>query len=462
MFGGHDTFPSHMGIGTHELDCSCMSYTAIIGTVVIFFSTCSCHLNMTHANHTQGNIMLSMCHTLQFSGQMLYVLCRHRPLGRLAELYSRLLHGADLSPSDEFISLILLSAAQRKTRQEHIRKAIDAHRYQKSQEQKQLPQLQQEHHSCRPSQSAAQQHGSDMNLNGPVNDSAYMSDDSSGRHKSGSLQSHSPDQLADGNDTHQHTHQQALNAQQQVLNKTLSSISTPNAADDMDMLGRRCQPSGQNQIQAPGQEGLQPASEMHHVGSVDVPMRVAENSRAREMHDQQRHHDEHEHMHQHQQPRGHSRSELQDDAAVRMIKHLKSMEEGLNCNSPKGKEHQRGHKGSHGLAEQGSRNGLSVNGNTREGLSFRDRKSSRRHLNQDHFFHRDFMLAPSAFASEYDPDMAPDELADIYTGQALSQMLHCSSCICKHATDLNMHTFLLPSDSSHCAQRAYHVLHMCS
>ena len=25
--------------------------------------------------------------------------CRHRPLGRLAELYSRLLHGADLSPS---------------------------------------------------------------------------------------------------------------------------------------------------------------------------------------------------------------------------------------------------------------------------------------------------------------------------------------------------------------------------
>jgi len=33
-----------------------------------------------------------------------------------------LLHGADLSPSDEFVSLILLSAAQRKSRQEHIRR----------------------------------------------------------------------------------------------------------------------------------------------------------------------------------------------------------------------------------------------------------------------------------------------------------------------------------------------------
>ncbi len=51
-----------------------------------------------------------------------FALCRRRPLGRLAELYSRLLHGADLSPSDEFVSLILLSAAQRKSWQEHIRR----------------------------------------------------------------------------------------------------------------------------------------------------------------------------------------------------------------------------------------------------------------------------------------------------------------------------------------------------
>lgn len=60
------------------------------------------------------------------------VICRQRPLGQLAELYSRLLHGADLSPSDEFISLILLSAAQRKSRQAHVRSAIELHKEQKA------------------------------------------------------------------------------------------------------------------------------------------------------------------------------------------------------------------------------------------------------------------------------------------------------------------------------------------
>lgn len=41
---------------------------------------------------------------------------------------------------------------------------------------------------------------------------------------------------------------------------------------------------------------------------------------------------------------------------------------------------------------------------------------SRRTLNQDEFFERDFMLAPSSYACEYEPDIAPDKLADIYTG----------------------------------------------
>lgn len=50
------------------------------------------------------------------------------------------------------------------------------------------------------------------------------------------------------------------------------------------------------------------------------------------------------------------------------------------------------------------------------------RMSSRQKLNQDEFFKRDFMLAPSSFACEYAPDVAPDKLADIYTGQCTQDL----------------------------------------
>ena len=58
------------------------------------------------------------------------------------------------------------------------------------------------------------------------------------------------------------------------------------------------------------------------------------------------------------------------------------------------------------------------------------RKSSRRKLNQDEFFKRDFMLAPSSFACEYDPDVAPDKLADIYTGQCTENFSQYSFLMC--------------------------------
>ncbi len=51
--------------------------------------------------------------------------CRERPLERLADLYTGLLHGADLSPSDEAVSVILLSALQRKWRNALVKKRLE-------------------------------------------------------------------------------------------------------------------------------------------------------------------------------------------------------------------------------------------------------------------------------------------------------------------------------------------------
>ena len=52
-------------------------------------------------------------------------LCRERPLERLADLYTGLLHGADLSPSDEAVSVVLLSAMQRKWRNALVKKRLE-------------------------------------------------------------------------------------------------------------------------------------------------------------------------------------------------------------------------------------------------------------------------------------------------------------------------------------------------
>ena len=330
--------------------------------------------------------------------------CRHRPLGRLAELYSRLLHGADLSPSDEFISLILLSAAQRKTRQEHIRKAIDAHREQKArQQQHHQPQLGLDSRSCGkadpppPSHAAQQQHGSHADLTEQVNDSAYMSDDSSGHSKSGSLQSISPDKPANPGDS-----------QHEALSQTLSTIHTPNAADDCDLLGKHSQPQRHDQRQA---DGLHNRPDGHVTGT---PIQSSKQASKTGQHQQQ------------QQQKKQTMSKPQD-AAIRMLAHLKAMEEGRDMNTSQGNVQEGDQQGGDRKSEADGGGDENACG----GMSTTDRKSSRRHLNQDHFFHRDFMLAPSAFASEYDPDTAPDELADIYTGVS-SSVHHVARAVFDH------------------------------
>jgi len=69
-------------------------------------------------------------------------------------------------------------------------------------------------------------------------------------------------------------------------------------------------------------------------------------------------------------------------------------------------------EGSHGTDNQTEQK---MNGEREPGMQH-SRMSSRRKLNQDEFFRKDFMLAPSSYACEYEPDIAPDKLADIYTG----------------------------------------------
>ncbi len=67
-----------------------------------------------------------------------------------------------------------------------------------------------------------------------------------------------------------------------------------------------------------------------------------------------------------------------------------------------------------------------MNGERNPGMQH-SRMSSRRKLNQDEFFKKDFMLAPSSYACEYEPDIAPDKLADIYTGaHHLSRLMTCT------------------------------------
>ena len=291
--------------------------------------------------------------------------CRHRPLGRLAELYSRLLHGADLSPSDEFISLILLSAAQRKTRQEHIRNALEQH---KQQQRAQHSRGQDVNGGGRAAPPPAFNQASRRlaNVHGEMNDSANTSHASLGHHS----RLHTPSSDSDQDRQHTERHQNAVA-------DTVSTIQTPNAADSIDMLGAR----------------------------------VA---------------DQHQRPNGHQQDvllqqRRHEGTDQHQDAAVRMAAHMKDMEEGLDQGHEKGRSNL-------GSPNKGSSN------QTAHETSFHSRKSSRRHLNQDHFFHRDFMLAPSAFANEVDPDTAPDELADIYTGGPDTQ----SCCICKTRARLDM------------------------
>ncbi|KAL0022813.1 hypothetical protein WJX79_000883 [Trebouxia sp. C0005] len=216
---------------------------------------------------------------------------RHRPLGRLAELYSRLLHGADLSPSDEFVSLVLLSAAQRKSRQEHIRSALSKYRQETS---------------------AAQQEANKPyeEINGKAPPPPPSNDPS--QHPSQSQEPHA---------RKSHSHR--------------SSRSHP-----------QTQSKAESQDQRVDCNGEAHSTHLEYAKEADT----------------------------------------QD---------LKDMEEGT--------------QGTDDQMEQ------KMNGERNPGMQH-GRMSSRRKLNQDEFFRKDFMLAPSSYACEYEPNIAPDKLADIYTG----------------------------------------------
>lgn len=327
------------------------------------------------------------------------VMCRRRPLGRLAELYSRLLHGADLSPSDEFISLILLSAAQRKSRQTHIRNALKLHRKQaaaakqeadkadRGQEDGKAPPPPPSHDPSRhPSQSApptSAQMVDSRTAESPVErlDSdaqprSYSESQSEAELRS-AMQEHAESQdlhSSRGGAVHSSVVERSDSDIGEEMQDTLNMIHTPNAADgphpseSPHQSSTGAEPAASQAasqqdedshvIDMPGHESLPAqcsASSVH--GDAPAGGKVKRRS----------------------QPASSKKADVQD---------LKDMEEG----------------------------GPDTHNQTAD-----SRKTSRRRLNQDEFFKHDFMLAPSSYATEYEPDVAPDKLADIYTGQKLSR-----------------------------------------
>lgn len=318
------------------------------------------------------------------------VMCRRRPLGRLAELYSRLLHGADLSPSDEFISLILLSAAQRKSRQAHVRNAIKLY--------KQQTPIAQQH-----TDKAGIGHEGGIGRAPPPPPSHDPS-----RHPSQSGQHTAPrstlhhesesevDSQADADYPGQHSnqggavHPSELDRSESDLGEemqdTLSTIHTPSAVEDTQgpAQSQRQSPDAQQDreshvidMPAEGHDPLPPqcsASSVHGDSPAGGKSQTAGKVKRRS------------------QPASSKKVDVQD---------LEDMEEGG--------------KGTDAQTEQ-KRSGVDST------QAQHSRTSSRRSLNQDEFFERDFMLAPSSFASEYDPDIAPDKLADIYTGQSVEDL----------------------------------------
>lgn len=304
-------------------------------------------------------------------------MCRRRPLGRLAELYSRLLHGADLSPSDEFISLILLSAAQRKSRQAHVRNAIKLYK-------QQTP--------------AAQQHIDKAGLGHeggigrapppPPSHGPSQHPSQSGQHSAPEARLHHETQggsQADAGLPGLHSNQGgAVNPSDldrsesdlgEEMQDTLSRIHTPSAVEDT-------QGPAQSQRQSPDaqQDRESHVIDMPDGGHESLPLQSSASS-----------------VHgaspaggkvtRRSQPASSKKADVQD---------LKDMEEGGNSTDAQTEQ-----KKSRVDSTQAQHS----------------RMSSRRNLNQNEFFKRDFMLAPSSFASEYDPDIAPDKLADIYTGK---------------------------------------------
>ena len=395
-------------------------------------------------------------------------------MGRLAELYSRLLHGADLSPSDEFVSLILLSAAQRKSRQAHIRNALKLHKQQNAAARQQAdkagsddgrapPPPSSHDPSTDPSQSGLQfmssqlhehsaqshrqPHGDnrdpsqqDDQLNGEAEQaSAHHSGTTAGSVQNPDTQSRShtesrsetkewpvtqrhaeaqDQQVSHGNAEHSAHLEELGDDMDPEMQETLSRIHTPNAADDRGLTGSPEQSPGQtpehspevSPEQSPNQSlaGSRTASQstaQHDRGShvIDIP---AEGPEAI--------------------PPQCSVSSVHGRApAGGKVKRRSQPASSKKANVQDLKEMEEGSAGADSYTQQ-KKSGQ--NGKQRN----HSRQSSRRHLNQDEFFRRDFMLAPSSYACEYDPDVAPDKLADMYTGQfCLSFCLPgcCSACL---------------------------------
>lgn len=335
------------------------------------------------------------------------VMCRRRPLGRLAELYSRLLHGADLSPSDEFISLILLSAAQRKSRQAHVRNALKLYKKQAAAAKQQAeergngcedgrappppPSHNPSRHSSRHSSQSAPSAGTQVDAQRAESPAQRPDSDAQPRSHSESqseaelrsaMQKHA--ELQDlhsscGGAVHSSIVERSDSDADDEMQDTLNMIHTPNAAD------------GPHQSESPDQSSTGAASqtasqqdEDSHV--IDMPA------------------GEHDSL-----PPQCSASSVHGDApAGGKVKRPSQPASSKKANVQDLKDMEEG--------------GAETHAQTADG-----RMTSRRRLNQDEFFKRDFMLAPSSYATECEPDVAPDKLADIYTGQELVWMF-CHVC----------------------------------
>ena len=160
---------------------------------------------------------------------------------------------------------------------------------------------------------------------------------------------------------------------------TLSMIHTPNAADDQNMTGSH--DSSQNQpsaASAAASPEASPQSQDSYV--IDMPPSCSASSVHRDSPSPRK-------IHRQSQPASAKKADVQD---------LEDMEEGDGRTDSQ--TEQKRNKASDEEMQH-------------------SRKSSRKTLNQDGFFKKDFMLAPSSYACEYDPDIPPDKLADIYTGE---------------------------------------------
>ena len=353
-------------------------------------------------------------------------------MGRLAELYSRLLHGADLSPSDEFVSLILLSAAQRQSRQAHVRNALKLYKQQTAAAQQKAdtvdagdagrapPPPPSHDPSKHPSQSEQHvahslSHEQTTQSKPQVVHNRYNADQGSSQGSKSEVSSRSvhqtngqsqcglrsdasigsqsvteghaaPDSLVGKSAEHSAHLQKAGSSKRLEMEDTLSRIHTPNAADDRGLTGSpepSPLPSRTGSQSAEQRGGDSHVIDIPHEGNQALPPQCSASLV---------HGPAGGKVKRRSQPASSKKADVQD---------LKNMEEG----------------------NTGTDSQTDTTTNAEAGKQMHhSRKSSRRHLNQDEFFERDFMLAPSSYACEYDPDVAPDKLADIYTGEGFRRL----------------------------------------